>query len=611
MRYLIFYILIGLSWQLTAQEEILSYDVDILIGTKNNIEVTEKITIRSEGNEIRRGIYRNFPISRPNANNVSEPTPIRIQSIKKDGKSEPFHTEKNGQELKVYIGDKDVLLDPGVYTYEISYKSENQISFFEEYDELYWNVIGHFWLFPINQYSATIHLPSGATFLQGSCYTGSAGSTDDQCSLTTGSDNSTVILKSKQGLTPFEGATFAVAWPKGFVTDEFKTQSVFSSLNIGLFILSLALFSLFAYRWWQKVGQDPAERAIVPRWDPPADLSPSAMNYILNHHINNDSISATLVSAAVKGSIKIENHKKKFTFTKVSDDIELFPEEAAFVDRLFIRSQVYTLKKGNYSRYQSALSNFQSTLKSQNPLKDYYRYNWKYIIIACLLLAIMVSICFSFQTNLMVKNRLFAFFFTFLFAFIAYIITSIPYLIRKWYKWLIILPMTLIVVVVFTGFVTSVPYHITNSMTVGILFGISSIVLGVYQLLIVAPTEKGQKTTAEIKGFKLYLEKSEKALLEFFTPPEQTPELFEKYLPYAIALGVENKWAKKFKDVLAKAIENNTYHPVWYSGNINQIHNISSQFSSAVSTAAPKSSSGSGGGGFSGGGGGGGGGGGW
>ena len=125
----------------------------------------------------------------------------------------------------------------------------------------------------------------------------------------------------------------------------------------------------------------------------------------------------------------------------------------------------------------------------------------------------------------------------------------------------------------------------------------------------------------EIEGLKMYMEVAEKDRLDMLNSPEQTPQLFEKLLPYAIALGVENKWSKKFKSVLEKAVERGGYQPSWYVGvygfhQLDRITNdLGSEFTSSISSASisPQSSgsSGSFGGGFSGGGGGGGGGGGW
>jgi len=139
--------------------------------------------------------------------------------------------------------------------------------------------------------------------------------------------------------------------------------------------------------------------------------------------------------------------------------------------------------------------------------------------------------------------------------------------------------------------------------------------------LLKAPTLSGRKIMDQIEGFKLYLSVAEKERLNLLNPPEKTPELFEKYLPYALALDVENAWSEQFAEVLARAgTETQPYTPVWYSGSSwDGFHtsrfadSLGSSFAGAISSSSspPGSSSGSGGGGFSGGGGGGGGGSGW
>jgi uncharacterized membrane protein len=138
-----------------------------------------------------------------------------------------------------------------------------------------------------------------------------------------------------------------------------------------------------------------------------------------------------------------------------------------------------------------------------------------------------------------------------------------------------------------------------------------------------APTQEGRQVMDEIAGFERYLSITEENRLEVLHPPEKTPELFERFLPYAIALGVENKWAGKFASVLAAAAADPNRQGStmgWYVGSSNAWSNpslfattVGASLASSVASAAtaPGSSSGSGGGGFSGGGGGGGGGGGW
>jgi uncharacterized membrane protein YgcG len=135
-----------------------------------------------------------------------------------------------------------------------------------------------------------------------------------------------------------------------------------------------------------------------------------------------------------------------------------------------------------------------------------------------------------------------------------------------------------------------------------------------------APTKEGRAVLDRIAGFKQYLSITERERLDRMNPPEDTPELFERYLPYAIALGVENRWADRFAGVLAAAAAQGHQGFAWYAGSSDPWSNpgrftesVGSSLASTISSAstAPGSSSGSGGGGSSGGGGGGGGGGGW
>ena len=125
----------------------------------------------------------------------------------------------------------------------------------------------------------------------------------------------------------------------------------------------------------------------------------------------------------------------------------------------------------------------------------------------------------------------------------------------------------------------------------------------------------------QVEGFKMYLSVAEEERLQLLHPPDKTPELFEKYLPYAFALDVENEWSEQFAEVLAQAAKNGqSYTPTWYDGNSWKSQNFSglatglgNNLSNSIAAAAtpPSSISGSGGGGSSGGGGGGGGGSGW
>jgi uncharacterized membrane protein len=140
----------------------------------------------------------------------------------------------------------------------------------------------------------------------------------------------------------------------------------------------------------------------------------------------------------------------------------------------------------------------------------------------------------------------------------------------------------------------------------------------IYQYLIRKPAVEKLKIKSLIDGFKMYLSAAEEKKIAHFNPPDLTPEIFEKLLPYAVVLGAEDVWGDKFQILINKSIIDQNYQPTWYAGHVGNFstfnHTLNASLSNSLSkSATPPSSSGSGsgGGGFSGGGGGGGGGGGW
>ena len=166
------------------------------------------------------------------------------------------------------------------------------------------------------------------------------------------------------------------------------------------------------------------------------------------------------------------------------------------------------------------------------------------------------------------------------------------------------------------GFSAERVFTITNALIVLAFIAMHI----VFSKLLKAPTLVGRKVMDKIDGFKMYLETAEEERLNALHPPEKTPDTFEKFLPFAFALGVDQIWSERFSSVLEQAsVNGEPYQPRWYSSRHGDFRmgtfgsSLARGFASAVvaSSTPPGSSSGSGGGGSSGGGGGGGGGGGW
>lgn len=545
----------------SAQERILSYHTQITVEASGDLLVREDITVHAEGNHIKRGIYRTFPTKYKDKLGTRFKVDFEVVEVLKNGNSEPFFTEAKGNGTIVYIGDKNTLLSPGEYAYTLVYKTTRQIGFFDDYDELYFNAIGGDWLFPIEEASVSIKLPEGAYVVQMDAFTGFAGSTNCDCDII--SNDNRLQITTTRALQPKEQLTFAVAWPKGLVNEPStieKWWSFFkSNFHVLFALLGLGLVFSIYIKAWKKVGVDPPKGTIIPLFDPPAGFSPGdiAILHVLN--MTQRMVTASIVSLAVKGHIKISYLKKKYSLERISEDTSALTEdEKAIATALFSKGDNIALDNKNHATFTKARTNAYNAIK-KNLKPTYFNFNYNHLTKGMIVSVVLVVFAFMMSPSPLVPIL-------FLFALI--------------------------------------------------------ILIGIFTYLIKAPTVKGRAVMDEIEGFKMYIDVAEQKQLDALHEPEITPERFEALLPYAIALGVENKWGKKFENALTKSLqETQSYSPSWYTGAAVGMAfspsrfstDMGRSFSTAISSASapPGSSSGSGGGGSSGGGGGGGGGGGW
>ena len=188
----------------------------------------------------------------------------------------------DGQRVK--IGDDDTDLTPGTHTYAITYVADREIGFFDKYDELYWNVTGNGWKFPIEHAEATIHLPPGRHIVQSAFYTGDEGSNDQNATSNIVSDDTIHFVTTTQ-LTEMQGLTVAVGFSKGAVIAADRPASCATSSSATMRALSprvvgfLFLLIYFGVTWLE-FGRDPKRGTIMPLFAPPDGLSPAAVRYI-------------------------------------------------------------------------------------------------------------------------------------------------------------------------------------------------------------------------------------------------------------------------------------------------------------------------------------------
>ena len=548
-----------------ADERILSFDSEILVAADGGMRVTESIRVRAEGNQIRRGIFRDFPTDYRDRVGNRYRVGFEVISVRRDGAAEPYRTERIANGIRVYIGSADVFLQPDEYQYELTYDTSRQLGFFDDHDELYWNVTGNGWDFPIDRASAQVRLsnvvPSAEFAIE--AYVGPMGSNEHSyvASVTGG----VASVAATRPLNPREGLTLVASWPKGFVEEPTAIDRGANLLidNVGLLVALASFFAASAYLFlaWRKVGRDPEPGVIFPHYQPPEEFSPAAMRYVTRMGYDAKAFTAAILNLAVKGYLEIDEEDEVYTL-RATRPIEkaLAPGEAELRKELFKNSTTVELKNTNHSVMRKAMRAHGKVL-NRHLNRVYFMTNSVLVVPAVFVLGIAFAAVFL----------------------LAQITVSVV---------LVLVPAVLTVVVFF--------------------------------FLLRAPTPLGRRLLDKIEGFKLYLEVAEKEELALRDPPEKTPALFESYLPYALALGVEHAWAEKFSSIFERLKDETgtTYQPRWYhgdwhgsgyGGSVRGLTAMTGSLGSAISSAStpPGSSSGGGGGGSSGGGGGGGGGGGW
>jgi hypothetical protein len=636
-------ILFSLSWfsLSIAEERILRFHSDITVHEDASLTVKETIQVVSEGKEIKHGIYRDFPTrySRLGGNRT---VGFTVLEVLKNGQPEKYFQKRLFNSIRTYIGDQDALIRPGQHTYILVYKTDRQLRFFKDFDELYWNVTGNEWKFPIEKASADVRLPQGAVrkILNHTAYTGPAGARGEDFRTEIDFDGG-VTFETTKPLAPSEGVTLAVSWPKGFVVEpdgNAKVRSFYQD-NKGFFYGVIGLLVVLGYYLfaWVKVGRDPSKGVIVVRYSPPENMSPAEMRYFLRKEYDDKILAAAIIDMAVKGFLTIKEKDGKYSLSRRENgNPSLSSEETFVLSDLLGSEKEMVLERKNGPRINRAGRELGAYLKSKyRSSKIYFISNKKYFL-AGLLLSFIVFL-FSGGKDATGTNSLPLFIFAcfwltpwsfYTFGFLM------PAALKTWtsfrgsfLKILLHVPSVLFFTLFTLAFLAAELaalyfFSSATSLLVGLSIALVVLVNVVFFHLLKNISPQARKMFDAIEGFKQFLVATEKDRLNMLNPPERTPELFEKYLPYALALDVEQRWAEQFSDLLANvsATGEAGYSPAWYSGmgaGLASASGFSSSFSNSFTEALSSSvfsaggGSGSGGGGSSGGGGGGGGGGGW
>jgi hypothetical protein len=594
---------------LNNSDRITSFNSTVRIGTNGKLLVQEEISIHNGkgetnsvyandgsseeiavNNEIKRGIVRAFPLYYINKYKLFQNTTFKLKAVLRDGKAEKYHTEKHENGILIYTGSKEIFLDKGAYTYSITYETDHQLKSLKDFDELYWNVTGNGWSFKIDSATCTIILPKGASSISNKCYTGPQGATFENCNFTTTTkgDSTVIIFKTTASLPSYNGFTIATSWPKGFVKTEpsiWQTIKYYVWNNKAVFFLPIAaLFSaIFCFIFWFKYGRDPEKGTIYPLFEPPAGYGPAALGYIHNQKFSQQLTAATMVDAAVRNKIKIDVERDGLIFKHNEYAIRKsnLPEKKPVSDYEDFGSDVHDLigNRIEKGKYNSNLADLNKAI--QRYCESKYKNN-----------------------DGLVKSNYKGFF------ALNSSYTTLP--------WLICLAAGIWGLIdLFKAF------RLSNFWQIGYFIGgimLCSIVFRIFIKLLKAYSPLGRQLVDKIEGFRMFLATADEKRFDMMSPPIKSLELYEKYLPFAIALDCEIEWGQKFEEIINTAVISGaaatSFSQSFSRDSRGFSSSFASSFSGAISSASTPPSSSSGGGssfssGSSGGGGGGGGGGGW
>lgn len=630
---------LGFSQSIFCQgERILLFESYINVNEDGSMQVTENITVQSTGNEIKHGIYRDFPTRYKDRLGNNYVVDFKVIKVFKDNAPEDYFLKNLANGKRVYIGKKNILISPGKYTYTLIYNTNRQLGFFKDFDELYWNVTGNDWAFPIDRVEVTIKLPDGASkaILSTAGYTGPQGAQGKDFTSKVDPDRN-IIFTSTKTLQAKEGLTLAISWPKGFVKEpdiETKTRYfIKDNRSVLIGVLGLLIITGYYLVLWILVGKDPAKGTIIPLYYPPEKLNPSALRYILKMNYDHKVFVSSVINMAVKGYLAISETNRVYKLKKTGNNqIDLSGEEKEIIRLLFGGNNTVELKNTNHRPINLAINSLKHLLQNKYE-KTYFFTNIQYFIPGVILSLLVMVISVIFGDNNIEKLPIALFMSVWLTIWSFGVVGLARQVSNLWKRAFAdktnrvlfsikAIPLTLFALPFFAGEIIGIGFLIyATSITISLLM-LAMVFLNVlFYHLLKAPTLMGRKVMDKIEGFRMYLATAEKDRLKILNPLEKTSELFEKYLPYALALDVEQKWAEQFNDVFERAIASGQeYRPLWYSGTAWSTLGIAgfasglgNSLSSVVSSSStpPGSSGGSGGGGSSGGGGGGGGGGGW
>jgi hypothetical protein len=551
-----------------------NFHARVLVGSDGTIRVKETMRILTGGETFTRskgpmlsGIYRSMLGRIQGRHAYYHLKGFEVAGATLDGAPIPYSVHTTGTWFAKYIflGPEQFSLSPGVHELTLEYAIDRQVNFLTDHDELFLWVFGegmHGWVKSVDTVAVTVVLPYGGTGiidnLDDHSWSRGTGKIPALLRRASGSESANVLHYGTVLTQKKPYLSVVVSMPRGTVQEPNLSRRIayfFRDLTAYLpGLIGLTLFFAYYLFVWARVGRDPKGRSIVPRYRPPEDCSPAVARRLLTMGYDRTTFAAALLDLAARGLIKISRRGNGYVVQKLHNPTDSVPADEQVLFDALLRSKgdettaspkeeldPLTIHRA-YRRHRRYLA---STID-----KRFFLRNARYLIPGILFSLIVAAINAEIvdvrggYVREMISLSLW--------MIVAGSITR--FLSRK--KVLELRRPSKFVYLVLLFPLVLYSAAVALSYSVGIfsimkfMFLLPLVIMMtahvVFFFLLRAPTPLGRKAMDEIQGFRTYLAAAEGDRLDRMNPPEKTPALFETYLPYALALGVENRWSSKF-----------------------------------------------------------------
>ena len=523
------------------------FDAAIRVEADGTVDVAETITARFIGQW--NGIYRTIPVRYRTPQGFNWTLQLNfLGATGADGNALKVESERagNSMKFKIWVPEaRDV-----VRTITLHYQAKNGLRFFDEHDELYWNVTGDEWDVPIQAASARIELPPAARGIRAIAFNGVYGATARDAQVTV--DGASVRLTMPKALGFHEGLTAVVGWNKGAVPEPSRAERAMdvATSNWPLMVPFIVFIGMFLI--WRRTGRDPASLPVSVQYEPPGGLTPAEAGTLMDGSADMRDITATLVDLAVRGHLKIEERedsrllgllkRRDYVFHRLKPEgaSPLATHETRVLDGIFADGDEQVRLSELENEFYTRLPEIRSDIFDE-----------------------------------LIRRRLYL---------------ARPDRVKShWFVGAVVLGIAL----GFLGLKVGVDRFNLSPPAVVLSAIVSGLIVALFARVMPARTVAGARTLERVRGFEEFLRRVEG---DRYKEVVKTPEMFERFLPYAMVFRVERKWARAFEDIYREP-------PQWYVGAnpmtfgpSNLTHRLSDLTTSANTTmsSSPRSSGGSG-----------------